>query len=546
LPLRPNGFSQIFPATVLKTHYINGKGFALPPSGGDHVTFKYVLALSALCGMFNSVQAHGGSGAADSYTYQYLLEFHRNPRRAMERLPDEVVNGKVIRRGYVNYKSLEPAFAERMAVRDGIIGHSDVDFQPLAPIGEKDRPEALADNPVLVTNLYTIENRGLTRAQVPVVPWTDSYWPIQKGLIGIRYADPAFPDSKDWNANYQYVLANPAYAIASSGNEMAIDNLSPAEKYDLLVGDDAMTLTGHSWAAGKKFYDKEGAVPKWMGICHGWAAAAHMLMPVIREPLTLYSPRGLRLKFYQSDFKALMSMLWANASPMSRFIGSRCKSLNPERNRIGRVIDPTCFDPNPATFHLSLVNQIGANKRSYVMDTTYDLEVWNFSAIGYKYTYFNPQSLQPTTDPRQAVVPVELYRLDKFREFRSPETRYVIGVVMDATHVNATKPTHKEITEAPTKTLRYLYDLELDRDYNIIGGEWYTVAHPDFLWTYPREARPSSRGDKLIDPNEWFDLRNPVPVTWGQASQKAAAAGAPLAAVLNRIIEATGNNPGGR
>jgi hypothetical protein len=33
------------------------------------------------------------------------------------------------------------------------------------------------------------------------------------------------------------------------------------------------------------------------------------------------------------------------------------------------------------------------------------------------------------------------------------------------------------------RSVRYLYELELDRDGDIIGGEWYTHRPPDFLWT---------------------------------------------------------------
>lgn len=29
----------------------------------------------------------------------------------------------------------------------------------------------------------------------------------------------------------------------------------------------------------------------------------------------------------------------------------------------------------------------------------------------------------------------------------------------------------------------YIYDLELDAKGNIIGGEWYNLYHPDFIWT---------------------------------------------------------------
>ena len=51
--------------------------------------------------------------------------------------------------------------------------------------------------------------------------------------------------------------------------------LSPAEKYDLLVGDANYGLTKQMWNAGKGYHDRYGSVESWMGYCHGWAPAAY-------------------------------------------------------------------------------------------------------------------------------------------------------------------------------------------------------------------------------------------------------------------------------
>ena len=44
-------------------------------------------------------------------------------------------------------------------------------------------------------------------------------------------------------------------------------------------------------------------------------------------------------------------------------------------------------------------------------------------------------------------------------------------------------PRHGVPHEDKLKVVTYWYDLELDEDNNIVGGEWYTNRHPDFLWT---------------------------------------------------------------
>ena len=44
----------------------------------------------------------------------------------------------------------------------------------------------------------------------------------------------------------------------------------------------------------------------------------------------------------------------------------------------------------------------------------------------------------------------------------------------------------------------YRYDLEVAFDGEIIGGEWYSNKHPDFLWTPEKNARPQTNLDKTL------------------------------------------------
>lgn len=472
-----------------------------------------------------------------------LVEFHRDPAAMMNRLAPEVAGDQVIDRGVIDFDALNAVtWAEKMKLRRRIMGRVRSDLEPAANMGEKDKPRTLIDGTAIITNIYDIDKRGLNRAKLENEPWADSYWPTHKGIIGIRYADKDFPNAKDWLSNHSYIQKNPALGIYSAGDQGRIDSLSPAEKYDLLVGDDSMSLTHYSWNAGKKYFDKYGYVERWMGICHGWAAAAHMSAPNIASPVILYSPRGIPITFYQSDVKALNSMLWANASPATRFVGNRCKTPRPPKNEVGRILDDGCWDTNPATFHLSLVNQVGINKRSFVIDTTYDAEVWNFAIASYRMQYFNPQTLKPTPVLREALLPMNKYSLDKFREFRAADAESVVGVVLDLTHVNAVNPTHASMTNNMTKTLRYFYDLELDAKGDIIGGEWYTNAHPDFIWTFAPEAQAKSRADFELNPREWV-TSGPVPAHWSPAARRASTAGIPLYAVISRIVDRSAPEP---
>src|SRR5262249_19903522 len=143
---------------------------------------------------------------------------------------------------------------------------------------------------------------------------------------------------------------------------------------------------------GEIFYKSLGKVEEWMGICDGWAAASYMLDRPTNAVKTV-AVDGTSLTFYPSDIKALASQLWAHPAPSRgyRSAGGRCYKKNPATDEYGRIVDQDCFDTNPGTLHLAVVNQIGVKERSFVFDATYDYEVWNQPMYAYFARYFNPQ-----------------------------------------------------------------------------------------------------------------------------------------------------------
>jgi hypothetical protein len=456
---------------------------------------------------------------ADDFSEEttFLKEFHSNPKQAMERLPQVIIEGKAVERGFIDYHHLR-------RIPDA--------FNIFAAPKEEDLAASIVEEGKVVANIKELDSLKATSAQLKKGPWADSYWPLYKGQIGIRYGDPGFPDSKDWSVNRAYVQSHSAMGLAASGH---VDLLSPAEKYDFLVGDSGWTLTEFAWHEGQQYFQQYGRVPTWMGICHGWSGASHMMAKVFTKPVTVRSTNGIPITFYPSDIKALQSILWANASPATRYIGSRCKIGMPQKDANGRVIEPACFDNNPASFHLVMTNQLGINKRSFIFDSDFDFEVWNFPLLSYRYKYFNPQTLQPTTDYNRAIIPVKNYTLDKFKAYRTPGTEYVIGIIMDDTFVIEVTPSRGPGTHTPTKTLRHYYDLELDAGFNIIGGEWYTNAHPDFIWTFAADAQASTREDSSIQLSEW-QRGSSLPNSWAALAQRASGRGTPLFNIVQGIL----------
>lgn len=405
-----------------------------------------------------------------------------------------------------------------------------------AEIQSNDLPEDLVDNGSrLIRTLEKMESKNLLSASIKTQPWSDHYWALYTGQTAFRYADENFPNSDNWKKNADYILGD---------TQVSVNSLSPAEKYDLLIGSDRKNLTNKALSEGEEFYRSGGEVESWMGICHGWAIAAYMEDRPKNAIKVLAADGQTKITFYPSDIKALTSLLWAKHPGETKFIGGRCDVKNPKKNSVGRIEDENCFDTNPGAWHMAVVNQIGVNKRSMVIDATFDFEVWNHPVQSYSYQYFNPQTLKPVDSLEDAKVAISEFSKDKFKKFRSDKAAYVVGISMDVTYMIETMPstnTKDKESDDASNTASYQYDLELDEDGKIIGGEWYNNTHPDFLWTATPKAKAITPGDKVLDRNGSDNIRwdgsDAFPSDWTEAAKRTAQGGSPLATVVQRLLK---------
>lgn len=402
-----------------------------------------------------------------------------------------------------------------------------------AAIKPNDRPETLVDNGTsLLNTLEAIETANKKEARLDTSPWSDDYWAIYTGILGKRYADPNFPTSDDWKENNDYVFtSSPAASISD------VNLLSPSEKYDLVMGDSALSMTKAQWLEGKGYYDRTGEVEGWMGICHGWAPAAYML-PRPARTVTLKAATGQDVTFFPSDIKALGTLLYAKGRYSSKFIGGRCNDKDPAKYANGRLKSEACFDNNPGSWHMAIVNQIGVAKRSMVLDATFDYEVWNQPILGYKYRYFDPKTkeIKPTIAEATQTLPMAG---DKFKTNRkNPKAKKLVGVAMDVWYIVETNPSQEpednEDYDAVTR-VTYTYDLELDATGKIIGGEWYSNKHPDFLWTPIPNAKIATSGDSQA--TEAWNPAAPLPTSWQNGGRLDGRSGLPLGKFVYQLYQ---------
>ncbi len=391
-----------------------------------------------------------------------------------------------------------------------------------------DRAEDLVDNPQkMIRDLKTMETKSLLDKKLTNMPWSDNYWPIYQGMLGIRYNDPEM-SYDNWKDNHDYILANPAQNLIAEDN---IDLLSPSEKYDYLFGSNTFTLTKYNWREGKQYFDDSGKVETWMGLCHGWAPASYML-PTPKKAVEVKTLTGTKVTFYPSDIKALGTLLWAQTQVPTKFIGGRCNTKNPKKDSLGRAIEEDCLDNNPGTWHLSIVNQIGVFDRSFVMDATYDYEVWNQPVYSYQYSYYNPMTKENFEKLEDAIVSINDFQNDPRKTVRAPKTKFIVGINMTLKYVMETVPNTNENQENLLQTVKYTYDLELDEKTNIIGGEWYSKAHPDFLWTPELNASPKTSGDDLVP----SVLLNNLPGMIRPIIEKNSLSGVPFAPFVRQLF----------
>lgn len=420
------------------------------------------------------------------------------------------------------------------------------DVQSDSAPARNDRAEDVVSQPEsMVYRLDEMEKLGLTKGNTARQPWSGDYWAFYKGTLAARYADPLFPQSKDWKANFDYVsaLGRSRGEIFATGKPELINQLSPAEKYDLLVDvadPKRGGLTARMWNQGREYYRSEGTVAEWMGICDGWAPAAFMMGRPQHAVTVLAADEATPITFYPNDIKALASQLWASGSyDYHAQIGSRCDDKQPPADENGRIRSEECFDVNPATVHLTLTHQLGAQHESLVMDASFDYEVWNQPLSGYRYSYFNPQTLQPVSSLAEATVARKDFVSDKFAAYRSSESVAVVGIALDLSYVNEDDHPKPVLFDDESRdlvlTARYLYDVELDATGQIIGGEWYTNLHPDFFWRPEAYTRAISVGDSVAVGG--WDGKTAIPTSWVRGANRALGEGQPLAKLVETLIE---------
>ena len=295
--------------------------------------------------------------------------------------------------------------------------------------------------------------------------WPAHHWANNLGGIAHR-----------WSAGTPQNFSYRPYALHELRrlDSNLIDELSPAEKYDIYRGNYSYPLTK------TVLQNLSPDESDWHGICHGVAPAS--LNHEEPQTVSLINRDGIRITFYSSDVAALLSYFYAEVSnSYTVLVGSRCNRDNLESTQ-----SKSCDDINPGSFHIILTNRLGMEGESFIADIDRRSEVWNHVAVNYTMSEMSEepvsQNAAPGTFKRIRVEAIVTYAAAIAPKFQS-----VIGT---------------ENAEYAENTYEYLLDLNLEG--KIIGGEWISDKRPDFVWIQGKSSFLK----------EWYalnDIYRPIP-----------------------------------
>jgi hypothetical protein len=392
-------------------------------------------------------------------------------------------------------------------------------------------------------------------------PWSSTYWAMRNGLISARYDRTASntigewePKTQRFTRKYNYTESISKYKQPDEFNSKVRakqniekyinDNFSPSEKWDMLFLDTQFTMT--NWMRWKSNqYVKNGDIPSWYGICHGWSPASYYFKRPCK-PVTLYAADGkTKITFLPDDIKALASQYWANTDYKTRFIGTTCPYDDPTKiqkdSSTGLYTDPKCTSLDPGALLIILGNQMGIKKLNFVFDPNPDGEIWNQPVKSYSVDYYNLNDNFIYTKPTDNYLDVKQLSTSKdlFLKFvgtqAPPDAVWVVGAYFQIVYgleVEASK-TSQSLPNA-FRTGEYLAAIYLDKNKNIIGGRWKYNTHPNFAWKY-EETIPSK--GLFDDQVKTFNGSVSNLKSVAGFAKKAAQYGQPLLKVVEYLVE---------
>lgn len=367
------------------------------------------------------------------------------------------------------------------------------------------------ENPI--QNIEEMDKQEFLQSRNTRSAWNYFSFPTYVGGAAFR---TEYLEFEEWSERFELYNQEQPQTLISQAR---LSEMSPIEKYEYLISGSNFPLTKAEWKIGEDMVSSTGRVSAWAGACHGTAPASiNNKSP--KNPILISSADGKRqVEFTTKDLKILLAFVWArNPSPFV-MLGQRCRY--PIYSEYFKQVS-SCFDTNPGAFHIALTNTYNRTNETLIVDTSSGVEVWNRPILSYDYQYYNINSSRNTTNIKNAIISIDKIRDPELRRNRSSKTKYVLGIWMNLHLLSDLALKEDDSEELNIKKYEVLYDLELDENYNIIGGEWHSPYHPDFIWSTTRGKFPVTIFDRLYARSYNTTATNfKIPVELNKAAQKA-------------------------
>jgi hypothetical protein len=323
---------------------------------------------------------------------------------------------------------------------------------------------------------YNFEKlKTLPEGKLTNQPWSDTYWPNSEGGITARWRNSMSPSK-----TYKYKSPYSPEEI----DKMAVENpallneLSPAEKYDVVTG---------GYRNGWPLWQREamlttslvskGAVPErvmpagakscdWEGKCHAWVPASlHFPEPgTVDVDATTASGQPFKVHFGSSDIKALLIAgydMFLNQYPDYARAGSRCSR---NYRNLGAGSSSPCLDTNAGTFFVLTTNMIQEGKTGFVIDRDPGTQVWNQPVWAYQHTFVGD------------TCPIEIKQPAR----KNQRVAHIKTSLAWVGELHAQEAPHGDKNRVEIDN--YEYCVEIDEKDNVVGGAWVSTNRPDFIW----------------------------------------------------------------
>lgn len=276
--------------------------------------------------------------------------------------------------------------------------------------------------------------------------WSGNPWEKNRGGINLRWNTPT-PEG--------FYYESPSKEELLFMTPELIAELSPSEKYDLLMGRYEYPLKEEVTT----FIDPRASNAETLEM--GWVqAAVHHIEPA---PKTLINADGISIPFGSSDIKALLSYHYQYFHELEHQgqLGRQC----PQGSGWFNWNKDCKNDLNAGSFHVVLANRINRHE-TFMVDIERYKEVKNRPVMGFV-SRVEEESQDVSNTPLGTA---------KVLTVRT-KVSYLDFAVAPSVEVTKNTPYQRIIVRD------YKYKLFVGPSSQIVGGEWLSEDRPDFLWT---------------------------------------------------------------